>query len=197
MTKNKRIQAGTSILEALIGLAVLSAGITAFAKSQSFIINSNMYIQDQLMNLNGGGELNNMVALRALALNDNNPTAFARQVEQYAAKLESDINLRQKQLGYRCVKEGTLNVPEQDPGSSASTRVSGGTVTRLLRTGAQSCVSIVVSTQDTVPDVPNVWVTTRVTWMSRGLNEDRTQFVDSSKLVVGKSIPAAYTKHWY
>lgn len=187
---------GFSILEALVSIAILSIGISAFGKSYIYTVNTNTHIQDQLVSLHLGSEINNMVSLYALTLNDNNPNAFQRQLEQYASKLENDINSKQNSAGYHCEKSGAVNQPQLGT-HPRRVRVATETVARAFQSSAFSCVSVQVSTQDTVPGVPNVWVNTRVSWVSRGLVDNAIQSVDATKLLVGKSIPAAYTKHWY
>lgn len=187
---------GFSILEALISIVILGIGITAFGKSYTYTVNTNTHIQDQLMSLHMGSEINNLAALHAFTLPDSNPTDFYNRVSTFANQLQSTINNSQKRQNYQCSNSGGEIRPTVQMGIAAA-NTNPATLVKGFQNSAFSCVSIQVSQSETVNGVPNLWINTRVSWVSRGAQGNEIQSVDSAKLLVGKSLPGQYIKYWY
>lgn len=187
---------GFSILEALVSIVILSIGISAFGKSYIYTVNTNTHIQDQLVSLHLGSEINNLTALHALTLAETNPNDFFNKVNAFAADIERDINFGQKRENYECSNAGNEAVPVARMGGGYATPTKF-LLTEAFQQNAFSCVKILVSQSETVNGVPNVWINTRVSWVSRGVQGNEVQSVDSAKLVVGKDLPGQYVKYWY
>ncbi|MDH4396694.1 MAG: prepilin-type N-terminal cleavage/methylation domain-containing protein [Limnobacter sp.] len=187
---------GFSILEALVSIVILSIGISAFGKSYIYTVNTNTHIQDQLVSLHLGSEINNLTALHALTLTETNPNDFFIKVNAFAADIERDINFGQKRENYECSNSGNEAVPVVRMGGGYATPTQF-LLTEAFQDNAFSCVKILVSQSETVNGVPNVWINTRVSWVSRGVQGNEIQSVDSAKLAVGKDLPGQYIKYWY
>lgn len=187
---------GFSILEALISIVILSIGISAFGKSYIYTVNTNTHIQDQLVSLHLGSEINNLTALHALTLPPINPADFYNKINDFAADIERDINFGQKRENYECSNTGNEAVPVARTGGGFATPTQF-ILTEAFQDNAFSCVKIQVSQDETVNGVPNVWINTRVSWVSRGVQGNEIQSVDSAKLLVGKDLPGQYIKYWY
>lgn len=198
MNSSKKIahQAGFSILEALISIVILGIGISAFGKSYTYTVNTNTHIQDQILSLHMGGEINNLAALHALSLASPNPTDFYNQVSAFANSLQNTINNGQRRQNYQCANAGGEFKPIAQSGAGTA-NASAATLVKSFQNSAFSCVTIQVSQNNTVNGVPNVWINMRVSWVSRGVQGSEIQSVDSAKLLVGNSLPGQFIKYWY
>lgn len=191
-----RKQRGFSVTEAVISVAILSIGITAFAKSQTYLANAQVHTQDQLMSLHLAGEINNLVEAHALTLTGLSPTEFSSQINAFSAQLQDRINPAQQRQNYRCQANAGHQEPTMATGVSDAP-ASVNTIEKGLQSGPIACVTIQNSTESTITGVPSVWVTTRISWVPRGIEGQDVQSIDAAKLVIG---PAAYegsTKYWY
>lgn len=198
MNSSKTIahQAGFSILEALISIVILGIGISAFGKSYTYTVNTNTHIQDQILSLHLGGEINNLAALHALSLASANPTDFYNQVSAFANSVQNTINNGQRRQNYQCTNAGSEFKPIAQSGAGTA-NANAATLVKSFQNSAFSCVTIQVSQNNTVNGVPNVWINTRVSWVSRGVQGSEIQSVDSAKLLVGNSLPGQFIKYWY
>lgn len=187
---------GFSILEALISMVILGIGITAFGKSYTYTVNTNTHIQDQLMSLHMGSEINNLTALHALRLPNSNPTDFYNRVSTFANQLQTTINNGQRRQNYQCPNTSGEIIPTSQIGAGTAND-NAATIIKALQDSAFSCVTIQISQSETVNGVPNVWINTRVSWVSRGVQGSEIQSIDSAKLLVGRSLPDQYIKYWY
>lgn len=198
MNKARKITSvsGFSILEALISIVILGIGISAFGKSYTYTVNTNTHIQDQILSLHMGGEINNLAALHALSLASANPTDFYNQVSAFANSLQNTINNGQRRQSYQCSNTGGEFKPVAQAGAG-TTNADAATLVKSFQNSAFSCVTLQVSQSSTVSGVPNVWINTRVSWVSRGVQGSEVQSVDSAKLLVGSSLPGQFIKYWY
>lgn len=172
-------QRGVSLIEALIGIAILSVGSIWFAKNWSANFNAQSSTNSRSVASMQAAEIGNVLLANVSDLNkDTARGQVLNRVKRFSAELAGHLNSFAPAKGYECTDTG----PNAIERAGSSSKLDKATLPRVWAQGAASCISITVD--ESIPTQTNgVWVKIETTWIDAHTQDGQIEGVSIYTLV--------------
>lgn len=154
------------MVESLIAILVLSAGVVLYAKNWSANFSATNSTHVRAIAAMQVAEIGNVLLANISDLGrDASRSQISARVQQFGANLQEHINSFGPAMGYRCTDQGPVPVNRVEDIS----HLNNATLVRTWSQGAASCVRITL--------LPNIATNTNGVWV-----KIETQWIDAHTL---------------
>lgn len=172
-------QHGMSLIDALLGILVLSIGLVLYARNWTANYSATNSTYSRSIAASQVAEIGNILLANIATFDSNSPRGqIISRVNQFSNQLETHLNSFALASGYEC----NNGIPKELSSPNSLINLEQSTLPRVWAQGAASCITIRPK-PSLATGTNGVWVSIEVNWVDAHTPEEQTERVSVHTLV--------------